>query len=102
MLVNQVLRPGCREAGGLSDHRQQLEGNARTAAQLPEGCAAEPGESIERGHVQVGEGERAIPDSGSDPVERHTRPFEALQPTRPERVTHRKGASHSWRQNAEL
>jgi hypothetical protein len=68
MLVNQILRPGCREAGGLSDHRQQLEGNACTAAQLPEGCAAEPGESIERGHVQVGERERAIPDSGSHPV----------------------------------
>jgi hypothetical protein len=67
VLVDLVLRPWRREAEGLSDHHQQLQGDARPAAQLLEGCAAEPGESIERGHVQVGERERAIPDSGSHP-----------------------------------
>ena len=69
---------------------------------LLEGGAAEPGELIVGGCIQVGKRQRAIPDSGGDPLQRHAGSFKALQPPRPERVTRRERISRTRRQDAQL
>ena len=57
---------------------------------------------IVRGHIQEGERENSIPDSGGQSLQRHPGPLQALQPTRPERVTGRERLARSRRQDPEL
>ena len=102
VLADGVLRAWLGKAEGLADHHQELQRDAGLCAQLVEGRAAEPGEPIERGRIQVGERQRSIPDGGSHPLERHAGPLKALQPTRPEHVTRRERVSRVGRQDPEL
>ena len=102
VVVDGVLRPWLGEAEGLADHHQELQGDAGAGAQLGEGRAAEPGEPVERGRIQVGERERSVPDGGSHSLQRHAGPLKVLHPPRPEHVTGRERVCRIWGQDAEL
>ena len=90
------------EAEGLADHHQQLQRDPGLCAQLLEGRAAEPGEPIVCAHIQEGEREHSIANSGGQSLQRHAGALQALQPTRPEHITRRERLSRTRRQDPQL
>src|SRR5918999_1287954 len=102
VLADVVLRPWLCEADRLADHLQEVHGDARPGAQLVEGHVAEPGEPIECGHIQEGEGQGSLLDRGAHSIDRHPSPLPALHPTRPEHVTRRELVSGARLEDPEL
>jgi hypothetical protein len=89
VLADVVLRPRLSEPDRLTDHPQEVHGDAPLLAQLVKGRVGEPREPIVRGHVHEGERERSVPNGGRHPLQRHPGSLQALHPARPEHVSRR-------------
>jgi hypothetical protein len=82
LLSDVIFRSWLREAGGLPDDLQDLQGDARSFAQLAKGRLGDAGEPIERGDIEKGEREASLSHRPGDPVERHAGLFQAPRPPR--------------------